>query len=155
SDEPWCGVPRAPRVTRVVPYDGRLDQPVRTISGDENLTRVFHTERREVDQEVVLVRRRELDLRDLRVLLQYRFTHAVKGLLQRITVDLRELLEQQQLDLVVRLVPIDLGVVVAPACDQRRREDAIVRLRQRRVLVLQEPVELGPGRLQYDEIPDP
>src|SRR5262245_30557448 len=95
SHEAGYGVPRTPRVTRVVPDHGRLDQPVRAIGGDENLTGVLDAERREVDQEVVLVRRRELDLRDLGVLLQHCLTHAVQGLLQRETVDLGELFEQQ------------------------------------------------------------
>src|ERR1700749_4551546 len=64
SHEPGKGRPGVARIGRVVAGDARLDQPVRPVGGDEDLAVVLQAEGGQVDEEVMLVRRGEPDLRD-------------------------------------------------------------------------------------------
>ena len=131
---------------------GRLDEAVGPVGGDEHLAVVLQPERREVDEEVVLVGRREPDLRDLGVRLEHRAAHRVERLLQGAAVGHGEGLEQDLADVVVGLVPVDVRALVAPAGDERGGQDAVVGLGQRRVAVLEEALELRAGGLQDDEV---
>src|SRR5664279_1031842 len=78
------GIPRRTRVGRVITLDGRLDQTVGPVRCIKHLAGVFITERREVNQEMMLVRCLEPDLGDVREFLEDGLAHRVQGLLQRV-----------------------------------------------------------------------
>src|SRR5262245_57958169 len=81
--------------------DRRLDQPVGPVSGDEDLAVVLQVERREIDQEVVLVGRGEPDLGHLGMGLEHVLAHDVEGLLECAAIGPRERREHDVADGVV------------------------------------------------------
>ena len=95
----------------VVPQDGALDQPVGAVVGvvDDASVGVVEPERRQVLQEVVLVRHGHPDLGDVRELLQHRLAHRVQRLLQGEGVRDGEGLEQRRPDAGVAGVEVQVG----------------------------------------------
>src|SRR5688500_2809666 len=78
---------------RLLPSHNRLDEPVRLFRRHEDLVRIVQAERREVDEEMVLVRQREGDGVDLGTALEHGLTHRVRRVLYAATVVIGERLE--------------------------------------------------------------
>src|SRR5215469_1343757 len=104
---------------------------------------------------MVLVRRRELDLDDLVMYLEYALAHLPQCLLQSERMDLCELLYQDAPHVLVGASPRQVTPRVPPMCRQRGRQDTVVRLGEGRVLVLEISPELRAGRLQHGEVSYP
>jgi hypothetical protein len=120
-----------------------------TVGGVEDLARVVEPERREVDEDVVVVRHREPDLRDLAALLEHVPTHVEQRRLQCRREPLGEGLEEQRAHVGVCRVVVDPRLAVTPPRGDLRRQDAFARLGERRVAVLRVALESGPGGLQH------
>ena len=118
--------------------------------------------RRQVDDEVMLVRRRQPDLGHRVVRLEDGPAHLPQRLLQRQRVHVGEPLDEglpngrmRRAPVLIKAGLIDAALIDAvppPARHERRRQHPIVGLGQRRVLVVHEAGELRSGRLQQDEV---
>ncbi len=102
----------------------------------------------------MLVRRRQSDLSDVVPGREHGRPHLPQRLLQRAAVHQSEPLQQDLPHLPERLSPRHVRFRVSPPRGQRRGQDPVGRLRQRRVAIPEEAGELRPGRLQHDEVPD-
>src|SRR5918998_104746 len=142
---------RVPRPSSLSLY-GALDQTVRLGGGVEDLPLVLHPEPSEVVWNVMPVGQREVDLLYLRVLLQHCLAHAVKGVLHRGAVMVGEGLEDPVPHPPPRLTEVHVRGVVPPAGDDDGRQNAVVRLGQGGVLLVQVTLKAGVGGLEHQHV---
>src|SRR5258706_118793 len=134
-------------VRRLPPRDSRLDQPERLLRRDEDLVGIVEAERLEVDQQVVAVRQRELDVDDASARGQRGFSHRIKRLLHRFAPVGGERLDERGSDRGPHR-EIRKTSRVAPGGRDRRCQNAIASLGKRRVLVARKPGKRGGSRFQ-------
>ena len=144
------GVPGRARVGRAVAHDGGLDQPVRPVVGVEDLVRVLEPERRQVDDEVVLVGHRQPHLCTLG-----QASSRASPIAYSVCCSDRLWWPANASSSAARAASQSASPGMAPARGDLGREHAVGRLCQRRVAVAREAVELGVGRLEHHEAGDP
>jgi hypothetical protein len=103
----------------------------------------------------VLVGTRQLHLGHLVVRLEHGLAHLEDRLLQGQGVHGGERREQHLPDAGVAAVVVDVRVGVAPGGGEARGQDPVVGLRERRVAVAREAVELRAGRLEHHAVLQP
>src|SRR3712207_1326101 len=162
---PAAGRPRAVSRTWVVrrpamrsarPLYCALDQAVRLARGVEDLVVVLHPERLEVEEQMVLVREREVDPLYLGELFEHRLAYAVERALHRGAVVIGEGSEDPVPHPAPETVEVEVRATgVGPARGDDGCEDAVVGIWQGCKSL---PVEVLPARLrglQNEEVVEP
>src|SRR5580658_6053952 len=127
----------------------RFDQPVRLLSRKKYLSRIIHSERRQVHKVKMLIRQRKMNFVYAVKGAQDRFAHGVQRMLKRFAVVLGKRFEQRLSHAMPNRAEFDFLSFVHPFCSDGRRKDSISILFQSGVRISQKSVEFGFRRLQH------